>query len=73
MLTENDKALLEQTFAGEASKELSVEQADSIASRTKVPLRVVEAFALEKGIVPCRYQRNLGSLGIDGQRKLLGK
>jgi len=73
MLTENDKALLKQTFAGETSKELSVEQADGIALQTKIPLRMVEAFALEKGIVPCRYQRNLGSIGVDGQRKLLGK
>lgn len=73
MLTENDKALLEQAFAGEVSKELSGEQADAIASRTNIPLRMVEAFALEKGIVPCRYQRNVGSIGIEGQRELLGK
>jgi molybdopterin/thiamine biosynthesis adenylyltransferase len=73
MLTENDKALLERAFAGEASKELSVEQADGIAARTKIGLRMVEAFALEKGIVPCRYQRNVGSIGVEGQRELLGK
>jgi molybdopterin/thiamine biosynthesis adenylyltransferase len=73
MLTENDKALLEQAFAGETSKELSAEQADGITARTKIGLRMVEAFALEKGIVPCRYQRNVGSIGIEGQRELLGK
>lgn len=73
MLTEEEKALLEQALDEEDSKELTAQQADRIASRTKVPLRVVEAFALGKGFVPCRYQRNLGSLGVDGQRKLLGK
>ena len=35
------------------------------------PVRDVELAALQLGIVPARYERNLGTIGVDGQRKLL--
>ncbi|HUT59805.1 MAG TPA: ThiF family adenylyltransferase, partial [Phycisphaerae bacterium] len=34
-------------------------------------LRAVEDLALEEGILPQRYERNIGTLGLDGQRRLL--
>jgi molybdopterin/thiamine biosynthesis adenylyltransferase len=34
-------------------------------------VRDVELTALEMEIVPARYERNLGTVGVDGQRKLL--
>ncbi len=34
-------------------------------------VRDVELTALNLGIVPARYVRNLGTIGVDGQRKLL--
>lgn len=33
--------------------------------------REVEIIALENGICPSRYQRNIGTIGISGQIKLL--
>ena len=36
-----------------------------------LPARKVELWACEKGICPTRYERNLGTLGLDGQARLL--
>jgi len=71
MLTEKQKSILEQVFAAEGAKELTLKEAGKIAAEAKTPLKAVEWFALQKGILPCRYQRNIGSLGIKGQSKLL--
>ncbi len=35
------------------------------------PVREVELAALDCGVVPSRYARNLGTVGLEGQRKLL--
>jgi len=50
---------------------LSLPDRDSIASALDLPKRTVEIAALEAGIIPQRYLRNLGTLGISGQLKLL--
>jgi len=71
MLMEADRGRLEQIIGKGDVKELSLRQAQRIATEMKMPLRVVEAFALEKACVPRRYQRNLGSLGTAGQKRLL--
>lgn len=71
MLTEEQKALLDRAFRKHSSHELTLQQAHKIATQTNLPLRAVEWFALQKAIVPCRYQRHIGSLGIAGQKKLL--
>ncbi|MFW6189683.1 MAG: HesA/MoeB/ThiF family protein [Planctomycetota bacterium] len=46
-------------------------RARRLAQQTGLPLADVERAALEKGVVPERYDRNLGTLGADGQRRLL--
>jgi len=43
----------------------------SISSTRKVPAKDVEIMALQQGIVPLRYLRNIGTIGLDGQVKLL--
>ncbi len=43
----------------------------NIAGKTGCSLIQVEDAALEQGIVPLRYQRNLGAITIDEQRRLL--
>ena len=50
---------------------LSLPDRDSIASALDLPKKTVEIAALEAGIIPQRYLRNLGTLGISGQLKLL--
>ncbi|MCX7681636.1 MAG: HesA/MoeB/ThiF family protein [Anaerolineae bacterium] len=42
-----------------------------LAARFECPVREVELAALEAGIVPHRYVRNMGTLGPEGQAKLL--
>jgi molybdopterin-synthase adenylyltransferase len=42
-----------------------------IASQKKIPLLEVEISCLEQNIVPTRYLRNIGTVGIEGQLKLL--
>ncbi|MDO8303097.1 MAG: ThiF family adenylyltransferase [Sedimentisphaerales bacterium] len=71
MLSKKQKVHLDKVFASGGLTELSLQQSRKIALKTKIPLRYIEWFALEKGIVPCRYQRNIGSIGITGQKKLL--
>ena len=71
MLTGKQKALLNQVLTEEGLKELTLQQAQSIAARTKIPLKAIEWFALKNGVPPRRYRYNLGSLDITGQTKLL--
>jgi molybdopterin/thiamine biosynthesis adenylyltransferase len=42
-----------------------------IASKKRIPPREVEISCLEQNIVPIRYMRNIGTIGIEGQLKLL--
>jgi len=42
-----------------------------ISSKKKVTRREVETFCLENNVVPIRYLRNIGTIGIEGQLKLL--
>ncbi len=49
---------------------ISMQASRGIAERTGVSLREVESAALEAGVVPIRYQRNIGTIGIEGQLRL---
>jgi len=50
---------------------LTLAEERDLAARYAVPLRVVEQRALAAGLVPLRYQRNLGTVGAAGQARLL--
>ena len=71
MLNEKERQVLEQAFVKVKKKVLSLAAAREISAAVSLPLRKIEWFALEKGVVPGRYQRNIGSIGIEGQKKLL--
>jgi molybdopterin/thiamine biosynthesis adenylyltransferase len=43
-----------------------------IALSEGLPPREVERWACENGIVPSRYERSIGTLGLEGQARLLG-
>jgi hypothetical protein len=43
----------------------------SISSTKNVPIKEVEMTALKQGIIPHRYLRNIGTIGVDAQIKLL--
>lgn len=73
MLTDDERTRLRGALrkAAGAGKRLTLRQAQQVAAETLLPLRKVEYFALEEGIVPERYDRNVPAIGLDGQRKLL--
>jgi molybdopterin/thiamine biosynthesis adenylyltransferase len=50
---------------------LSLRDAQEIAAAASVSLRDVELAALSAEICPVRYQRNLGTVGWEGQQRLL--
>jgi len=57
--------------AAGSDRRLGHDQAVCIAAEAGMSLRELESSALELGIVPKRYDRNMGTLGQDGQRRLL--
>jgi molybdopterin/thiamine biosynthesis adenylyltransferase len=50
---------------------LSLRAERELAAVFRCPARDVELAALDAGVVPCRYLRNIGTLGSDGQARLL--
>ncbi len=56
---------------GKAHLVISLKATASIVSSQGAQAREVEIAALKQGIIPCRYLRNIGTVGLDGQIKLL--
>lgn len=52
-------------------KVLSLDAAKDLARAFRVPVRDVELAALGAQVLPARYERNLGTVGWEGQAKLL--
>ena len=50
---------------------IRLQDARDLAATNDCSLRQVEIAALEAGVVPWRYLRNVGTVGLDGQAKLL--
>lgn len=70
-ITPDESSRLEEFFAESESNSISNEEIEGISQNADISLRKVECFALSRGIVPLRYQRNIGTFGIDGQIRLL--
>jgi molybdopterin/thiamine biosynthesis adenylyltransferase len=56
---------------GKTCPVISLKATASISDSQGVSAKEVEITALKQGIVPCRYLRNIGTVGLDGQIKLL--
>jgi len=72
-LFEEIRRLAQKAIApdGKEYQSLSIEAVKKIANNKKILGKEVEIAALERAIVPERYQRNMGTVGIEGQIKLL--
>jgi molybdopterin/thiamine biosynthesis adenylyltransferase len=57
--------------SGNKFKLISLEDSRSVASRTGLTPLQTEIVCLENNVVPGRYLRNMGTVGVDGQLKLL--
>lgn len=56
---------------GKLYKSISIAAAKKIAVKYKKNLREIEIAALETDVIPEHYQRNIGTIGIEGQSDLL--
>jgi molybdopterin/thiamine biosynthesis adenylyltransferase len=56
---------------GKKRPAISLEAVKSIAQGQRIAVREIEIAALKRGITPWRYLRNTGTIGLDGQIKLL--
>ena len=50
---------------------IRLQQVHELATANDCPIREVELAALETGVIPWRYLRNVGTVGLEGQAKLL--
>ena len=50
---------------------IRLQQVHELAAAFDCPIREVELAALEIDVVPWRYLRNLGTVGLEGQARLL--
>ena len=57
--------------AGNNYRFLTLAQTSQLAGEHNLTSREVELAALQQGIIPDRYQRSIGTLGLKGQAKLL--
>lgn len=71
-----DRAALEGEIerlatVAEGARVISLQAVLKLAAGFECTVREVELAALEAGVIPYRYVRNMGTLGPDGQAKLL--
>ncbi len=57
--------------SGDSYFSLSLQESIALAERCSISRRELEVAALEAGVVPERYQRSIGTLGLKGQIRLL--
>jgi molybdopterin-synthase adenylyltransferase len=65
------RASLDHQEGGTTYKCLSIAALRDIASSSGMTGREISAVALENGLLPLRYVKNVGTLGLAGQAKLL--
>jgi molybdopterin/thiamine biosynthesis adenylyltransferase len=64
--------LLGKTYVDEEGKKLvSWKDCRNLAQQYSVAPREVEAWACRQGVCPSRYERSIGTLGLEGQARLL--
>ena len=56
---------------GQTCPAISLKAVASIARAQGIAVRDIEIVALKNGVTPWRYLRNIGTIGFDGQAKLL--
>lgn len=68
---EREAFLRENASAGGDYPVISIDDCVKAAKRAGVSRREAEIYALRLGICPARYERSVGTFGLEGQRKLL--
>lgn len=68
---ELQKRIGELTEMEDDTRVIHLQSVRELASEFDCPIREVELAALEAGVVPLRYVRNIGTIGLEGQARLL--
>jgi len=71
MLTREQKATLARALEAEALDVLTLDHARRMAVELDLPLKCIEWCALDRGVAVARYQPNILTLGLAGQKRLL--
>ncbi len=71
MTSELIERIRELAFEEAGALVLAVAEVHALADEWGIPIKEVELAALDAGIMPRRYLRSLGTVGLDGQKKLL--
>jgi len=66
-----ERCALEETAADGTMRAVGLESTRTIAAEMGLSFREVELAAIRARIIPRRYRRNLGTVGWDGQARLL--
>lgn len=67
-----NRSLRERSIQNESSRIIGLQDCMELSIDLGISLKEIEKKALQEHIIPARYERNLGTLGFDGQLKLLG-
>jgi len=71
IIAELEKLSFERIEGGRTYRSISLEATESCAKKFGVTTREVSILALENGFLPLKYAKNIGTLGLGGQEKLL--
>ena len=71
MLTREQRATLVRALEQDAFDVLTLARARRMSVELNLPLRCIEWFALDRGLTVARYQSNILTLGLPGQKRLL--
>lgn len=66
-----ERSIKARTFLEQGSPMISLADCNDLSREHGVSIKEIEIFALERQIIPARYDRNIGTIGIEGQLRLL--
>lgn len=70
MFSQKQTEILHEFFA-DIDDCLPLNLVEKIHDATGIPTRLIHICALERGLIPLRYRRNIGTIGVEGQLQLL--
>lgn len=71
LIAELKKKSLPDPAGGTEVRYLSLEAAEELSNRFNSSTRRINLLALQNNVVPKRYARNIGTIGVEGQARLL--
>lgn len=70
-MKELKRSMNERATLQKGKRIINLKDCDVLARQYNISLKEIEVLALKEAIIPARYERNTGTIGIEGQLKLL--